>query len=74
MLSLALRPAPITDAWLREGPGLPDLPPAMTGITLVEASDPRTEALAIAMRLRQASEEGQTAALITPDRMLSRQV
>ncbi|WP_373051219.1 double-strand break repair protein AddB, partial [Thalassovita aquimarina] len=32
------------------------------------------EALAIALRLRRAAEEGITAALITPDRMLTRQV
>ncbi|WP_428927282.1 double-strand break repair protein AddB [Marinibacterium sp. SX1] len=74
VLSLALRPAPVTDAWLTEGPSLPDLGPAMAGVTLLEATDPREEALAIALRLRQAAEDGQTAALITPDRMLTRQV
>ncbi|MAC80968.1 MAG: double-strand break repair protein AddB [Rhodobacteraceae bacterium] len=74
VLSLALRPAPVTDAWLSEGPHLPDLVPAMEGVTLVEATDPREEALAIALRLRQAVEDGQPAALITPDRMLTRQV
>ena len=43
-------------------------------MTLIEAPRPRNEALAIALRLRKAAEEGQTAALITPDRMLTRQV
>ena len=74
VISLALRPAPVTDAWLSEGPSLPDLVPAMSGVTLVEAEDPRSEALAIALRLRQAVEDGQATALITPDRMLTRQV
>lgn len=72
--SLALRPAPVTDAWLTEGPKLTDLATAMSDVTLVEAPSPRAEALAIALRLRQAAETGQTAALITPDRMLTRQV
>jgi len=73
-ISLALRPAPFTDAWLREGPQLPDLARAMQDVTLVEADTPRAEALAIALRLRQTAEDGKTAALITPDRMLTRQV
>ncbi|WP_170342587.1 double-strand break repair protein AddB [Ruegeria arenilitoris] len=74
LASLALRPAPITDAWMSEGPQLRDLDAATRDITLVEAQSPRAEALAIALRLRQAVETGQTAALITPDRMLARQV
>ncbi len=73
-LSLALRPAPVTDAWLSEGPHLRDLAGAFADVTLVEAPSPRSEALTIAMRLRQAAEDGETAALITPDRMLTRQV
>ncbi|KUJ78032.1 double-strand break repair protein AddB [Ruegeria marisrubri] len=74
LVSLALRPAPVTDAWMTEGPLLTDLDEAMSNVTLVEAQSPRAEALAIALRLRQAAETGQTAALITPDRMLTRQV
>ncbi|MQQ08191.1 double-strand break repair protein AddB [Epibacterium sp. SM1979] len=74
LISLALRPAPVTDAWMREGPKLQDLGTATEHLTLVEADGPRAEALAIALRLRQAAEDGQTAALITPDRMLTRQV
>ncbi|WP_164661522.1 double-strand break repair protein AddB [Tropicibacter sp. Alg240-R139] len=74
LVSLALRPAPVTDAWMTEGAELTDLPEATKGITLVEAPSPRSEALAIALRLRQAAEDRQTAALITPDRMLTRQV
>ncbi|WP_171123748.1 MULTISPECIES: double-strand break repair protein AddB [unclassified Ruegeria] len=74
LVSLALRPAPITDAWMSEGPQLTDLDSATADLTLVEAQSPRAEALAIALRLREAAESGQTAALITPDRMLTRQV
>jgi len=74
LVSLALRPAPVTDAWMAEGPGLTGLDRATADLTLVEAAGPRDEALAIALRLREAAETGQSAALITPDRMLTRQV
>ncbi|MEQ8291759.1 MAG: double-strand break repair protein AddB [Roseovarius sp.] len=74
LVSLALRPAPITDQWRRDGPNLAGIEPAMAPVTLLEAPSPRAEALAIALRLRDAAETGQSAALITPDRTLSRQV
>ncbi len=74
LVSLSLRPAPVTDQWLRDGPDLGDLRDATKGLTLVEAPSPRAEAEAIALRLRQAADDGATAALITPDRMLTRQV
>ena len=74
LVSLALRPAPVTDQWLSDGPGLGDLGPAAEGLTLLEAPGQREEAAAIALRLRRAAEEGRTAALITPDRTLTRQV
>ncbi|MCE8526537.1 double-strand break repair protein AddB [Ruegeria pomeroyi] len=74
LVSLALRPAPVTDAWMSEGPQLKGIDTATRDITLIEAASPRDEALAIALRLRQAAEDGQSAALITPDRMLTRQV
>ncbi|MCL6283515.1 double-strand break repair protein AddB [Ruegeria sp. 2012CJ41-6] len=74
LVSLALRPAPVTDAWMSEGPALNDLAHATGELTLLEAPSPRSEALAIALRLREAAETGQKAALITPDRMLTRQV
>ncbi|MGR3479130.1 double-strand break repair protein AddB [Salipiger marinus] len=74
LVSLALRPAPVTDQWRSEGAHLPDLTEATADLTLLEAASKREEALAIALRLRQAAEDGVTAALITPDRMLTRQV
>ena len=73
-VSLALRPAPITDQWLDEGPALTSLADAMQGVTLVEAASQRAEALAIAMRLRKAAEDGVVAALVSPDRNLTRRV
>jgi double-strand break repair protein AddB len=74
LVSLSLRPAPVTDQWLSDGPKLGDLNAATQGLTLVEAVSPRAEAEVIALRLRQAAEDGITAALITPDRNLTRQV
>ncbi|ETX27910.1 double-strand break repair protein AddB [Roseivivax isoporae] len=74
LVSLALRPAPVTDQWLRDGPALPPLEAAMAEVTLLEAPTRRDEARTIALRLRQAAEDGTPAALVTPDRMLTRQV
>jgi double-strand break repair protein AddB len=74
LVSLSLRPAPVTDQWLTEGPSLPDLSHATAHVTLIEAPGPRAEASAIALILRQAVDQGRSVALITPDRMLTRQV
>ena len=74
LVSLSLRPAPVTHQWISDGPSLGDLSEATCGISLIEAPTPRAEADAIAARLRQAVEDQQTAALISPDRMLTRQV
>ena len=74
LVALSMRPAPVTDQWLTEGPDLQDLSDATAGMTLIEAASPRAEALAIALILRKAAHDGRTAALITPDRVLTRQV
>ncbi len=74
LVSLALRPAPVTDQWLLEGPKLQDLEGATKAISLLEAPNPRAEAVAIALRLRAALEEGRKATLISPNRQLTRQV
>lgn len=74
VVSLALRPAPVTDQWIDEGKNLPDIAEAMADVTLIEAPDHAREALAIALVLREAAEQGIRAALITPDRMLTRRV
>ncbi len=75
LAALALRPAPVTDQWLTEGPALiPELEEATQNLTLVEAPTPRDEAQAIALLFRQALAEGTPTALITPDRTLARRV
>ena len=52
-----------------------DLPAATAGLTLARSARRRgIEALAIALRLRAAVQEGRRAALISPDRELTRQV
>ncbi|MEZ5798666.1 MAG: double-strand break repair protein AddB [Paracoccaceae bacterium] len=74
MISLALRPAPVTDQWISEGAGLGDLRAAAQAMTLIEAPSPRQEAMAIALVLRGAVETGRRVCLITPDRDLTRRV
>lgn len=74
LVSLALRPAPVTDQWLREGQELLPLAAAANGLTLIEAQTPRQEALAVALALRAAHAEGRSATLIAPDRTLARRV
>ncbi|MFS4438104.1 double-strand break repair protein AddB [Paracoccaceae bacterium GXU_MW_L88] len=75
LMSLALRPPPVTDHWLREAPKLaPELGAAFENLTLLTADSPREEAESIAYALRAAAADGQRAALITPDRDLARQV
>ncbi len=74
LISLALRPAPMTDDWLRDGPDLGDARTATHGLSLIEARGPVEEAQAIALCLRKAAGEGRKAALITPDRTLARRV
>lgn len=74
LISLALRPPPVTDQWLAEGPALGDLRPACAGLTLLEAPSPRFEAEAIAARMRDGIARGETCALVTADRSLARRV
>lgn len=74
LVSLALRPAPVTRHWLRDGPTIADLPEATEQMSLIEAPSERAEAMAIAVCLRRAHEDGKTAALISPDRIIGRRV
>jgi ATP-dependent helicase/nuclease subunit B len=78
-----LRPAGETDRWQRflqahaEGSqaSLWGLESALSGLTLLEAPTAHDEAEAIALVLRSVSEtREQTAALVTPDRVLARRV
>lgn len=74
LVSLALRPAPVTDRWMLEGPRLEGIAEAAEGLTLIEAPTPQLEAAAVALAIRQAVEDGTTVAFVTQDRLLVRQV
>lgn len=72
LLSETFRPATATDRW-HGGAAGGDA--ALDGVTLIEAADPREEALVIAISLREALARGFTStALVTPDRALARRV
>lgn len=74
LASLAMRPAPVTDQWVSEGPLLGDMIPATAALSLIEADQPQTEAEAIALAMRGAVENDRTVTLITADRGLTRRV
>ncbi|WCR03416.1 double-strand break repair protein AddB [Paracoccus saliphilus] len=74
LVSLALRPAPVTDQWIADGPSLPDLLPACEGLTLIEADQPRSEAETIALIMREAAEREQPITLIAANSGLIRRV
>ena len=77
LLSEAMRQSETTDRWssLAERLSVADLHHALDGITVIEANDPREEALAIALLLRESLvRPAERAALITPDRDLARRV
>ena len=72
LVSEALRPAGLTDAWR-------DLPPArrdaLDGVARYDCASPQDEAATVALILRRALETpAATAALVTPDRELARRV
>jgi ATP-dependent helicase/nuclease subunit B len=76
-VSEAFRPADSTDLWplWRAGHDARALAAALADVALIEASDEREEALAIAVNLREALETpGRTVALVTPDRGLAERV
>lgn len=74
LLSLALRPAPVTDQWRTDQTPSAEIAEACEKITLLEAQDSRTEAGAIALGMRAALEQGKTVALVSHDRQLTRRV
>jgi double-strand break repair protein AddB len=76
LIAQALRPAPVTDRWRAALPALRrEIEAAAEGLSILEAPDPRREALAVAAALREAIETpGARAALVTPDRDLARRV
>lgn len=74
LTSLAMRPAPVTDQWVYEGPLLGDMLPATASLSLIEADQPQAEAEAIALVMRGAVEDDRTVTLIAADRGLTRRV
>ncbi|KGJ05692.1 double-strand break repair protein AddB [Paracoccus halophilus] len=74
LISLSLRPAPVTDQWIEEGPRLGPLITATRDLSLIEAEQPGQEAEAVALVIREAVERGQPVTLIAADRMLTRRV
>jgi ATP-dependent helicase/nuclease subunit B len=73
-LSEAFRPVATTDRWKSREETIAGIDP-LAYIVFVEATEPREEALAIAIALREMLEsKDATAALVTPDRALARRV
>jgi ATP-dependent helicase/nuclease subunit B len=73
LLSDAMRPAATTDLWARRREAPSDR--ALDGLAIIEAANEREEALAVAVVLREIAERpADTAALVTPDRVLARRV
>ncbi len=76
IVSEAMRPVETTDAWVHLER---DIPPeqrgsAFDGCGLIEAKGDIEEAQSVALALREALENGETAALISPSRTLARRV
>jgi len=76
LLSEAMRPARTTQRWHRlRVPVAGEAAEAFAGVAVLEAPGAEDEAEAVALILRHAAETpGRTAALVTPDRALSRRV
>ncbi len=74
LVSLSLRPAPVTDKWLELGPKLGPLMPATKDMVLIEARDPKQEAAALAAAIRIEVGKNRSVALISPDATLARRV
>ena len=76
IVSEALRPADTSDGWMGFLDGFDEQArtQALSGVALVMARNEADEALSVAIALREALENGETAALISPDRMLTRRV
>jgi ATP-dependent helicase/nuclease subunit B len=77
LVSEVLRPAAATELWRQRASGESfeaHADAALSSVTMIEAANAEDEALAIAVALREAVEEGKTAALVTPDRALGARV
>lgn len=76
IVSQALLPAETTDAWpgFLNGVTVEERRRAFADVSLLVARNEAEEALAVSVALREAVEEGQSAALVSPDRTLARRV
>ena len=76
LLSEVFRPAATSERWRERGADFDRLKAsALEGLAVLEAADPREEALALALALRETLDvPGASAALVTPDRALARRV
>jgi ATP-dependent helicase/nuclease subunit B len=77
LVSEALRPAATTDLWparLADRAIAARIAAGVKDLVLIETANAEEEALAIAVALREAIEQGKRAALVTPDRRLARRV
>jgi ATP-dependent helicase/nuclease subunit B len=77
LLSEAMRPAMQTDAWWERAGDLvfaAQADAAVSSLTVIEAANAEEEALSIAIALREAVQDGKTAALVTPDKALGRRI
>ena len=77
LLSETMRPSSTTAQW-HDRLGRPDvaamISAGMKNLAVIEAPNPETEALAVAIALREARHLDRSAALVTPDRALARRV
>jgi ATP-dependent helicase/nuclease subunit B len=77
LVSEALRPAAATEFWRARASDASfeaHAEAALSSIAMIEAANAEDEALAIAVTLREAVEQGKTTALVTPDRALGARV
>jgi ATP-dependent helicase/nuclease subunit B len=73
LASEAMRPSDASERWAeRIDTAVRDA--ALTNVAMIEAANAEEEALAIAVALREAVENDNSAALVTPDRALARRV
>jgi len=77
LLSEAMRPSHATGHWherLQQHDVAAHIAAGMQNLAVIEAPNPETEALAIAIAMREALHLRKSAALVTPDRALARRV
>jgi ATP-dependent helicase/nuclease subunit B len=77
LISEVLRPAAATDLWRQRAEDASfgvAAAAALQNIGVIEAANAEEESLAVAVALREAVQDGKTAALVTPDRALGRRV